>query len=95
MSLVLQIESIQSQVSVQSIMLELTVCEGSAFPDPVSDVTNEVKEEISLRYADHFVRQLDEQAEALSGLHVEPLGDGCAEVRGSSGGFHQESLRWK
>ena len=75
--MVLQIESIDSQISLQSIlMLELTVCEGSALPDPVSDVTDEVKEEISLRDADHFVRQLDKQAEALSGLHVEPLGDG-------------------
>ena len=56
-------------------------------------MTDEVEEEISLRDADHLVRQLHKQTEALGGLHVEPLRDGRGEVRGSSGGFHQESLR--
>ena len=84
---------IQTELETETWLETLTLRNNSPFPDPVSDVTDEVEEEVSLRHADHLVRQLDKQAEALSRLHVQSLRYRRAEVGGTCRGFHQESLR--
>ena len=56
-------------------------------------MTHEVEEEVPLRDRDDFVGDLDEEAEALGGLHAEPGGDGGAEVPRPGGAPYTERLR--
>ena len=58
-------------------------------------MSDEIKEEVSLRDGDHLVRDLDKETEALAGTEVQPLGDASAEVLGSGGRIDLESLVWK
>ena len=46
--------------------MSVTVSRGSSLLDPVREVADEVEEEISLRNADHLVRNLHKQTEALT-----------------------------
>ena len=58
-------------------------------------MADEVEEEVSLRDADDLVGDLDEEAEALGGAEVEPLGDVLAEVLGPRGRIHFERLNYQ
>ena len=45
-------------------------------------MADKVEEEVPLRYADHLVGNLDEEAESLAGAEVEPLGNVLAKILG-------------
>ena len=64
---------IQTELETETWLETLTLRNNSPFPDPVSDVTDEVKEEVALGDADDLVRQLDKQAEPLGRLHAQSL----------------------
>ena len=72
--------------------LWLTVSVGPGLQNPLSQVPDEVKEELVLRDAEDLVGDLDEEAEPLAGDEVEPLDDSLAEVPGSGAGLHQGGL---
>ena len=56
-------------------------------------VSNEVEEEIAFGHADHFVENLDEQTETLTGLQFQSISDVSTEVFRSRGGIHFEGFR--
>ena len=56
-------------------------------------MAHEVEEEVSLGHADHLVRNLDEEAEALWGAQVQPLRNVLTEVLGPRWRVHLESLQ--
>ena len=73
--------------------MQRTFSTNPPLPDPISDVPHKVKEEISLWHTDDLVPHLDEQAEPLRRLHVQPVRNGLAEILRSCRGFHAESLK--
>ena len=50
---------------------------------PFSQVTDKIKEEVTLWNTDDFVADHNEQGEPLSVGKAEPVGDGAAEIFGS------------
>ncbi len=48
----------------------LTFWHDPPLPGPVCDVTDKVKEEVTLRNTDHLVPHLDEQTETLGRFHL-------------------------
>ena len=61
----------------------LTVTCWTSFLDPVSQVTNKIKEEVTLGNTDHLVRDLDKQTESFAGSQVQPLCNVLTEILGS------------
>ena len=74
---------------------QLTISCGPSFLDPVSQVADEIKEEISLRDADHLVSDLYKQTEALAGPQVESLANILTEILGSCRRINLKSLKLK
>ena len=75
--------------------MQRTFSNNPPLPDPISDVPNKVKEEISFRHTDHFVSDLDKQTEAFTGSQVESLADILTEVLGSCRRIHLKGLKLK
>ena len=73
----------------------LTISGWPRLLDPVCEMTDEVKEEISLRDADHFVSDFNKQTEAFTGPQVESLPDILTEILGSCRRINLKSLKLK
>lgn len=52
----------------------------SSFPDPISQMSYEIEEEVSFRDGNNFIGDLDEQAKALGRSQIESLRDVLAKV---------------
>ena len=48
--------------------------------EPVSEVTNEIEEEVPVRYTDHFITDLDKQGKSLRSLETKTLGNTGTEL---------------
>ena len=75
--------------------IQLTISSRTGFLDPVSQVADKIKEEISLRDADDLVSDLYKETEALAGPQVESLPNILTEILGSGGGINLKSLKLK
>lgn len=64
----------------------------SSLSDPVGQVANKVKEKVTLWHTDHFVSNLDEEAEAFSRSQIQPLCNIETEVFGACTRVHLECL---
>ena len=70
-----------------------TVSRWPSLLDPVREVADEVEEEISLRNADHLVRNLHKQTEALTRPQIQSLCYILTEVLGPGGRVHFKRLQ--
>ena len=75
--------------------IQLTISSGTGFLDPVSQVADKIKEEISLRNTDDLVSDLDKETEALAGSQVQSLPNILTEILGSCGRINLKSLKLK
>ena len=75
--------------------IQLTISSGTGFLDPVGQVADKIKEEISLRNTDDLVSDLDKQTKALAGSQVQSLPNILTEILGSCGRINLKSLKLK
>ena len=83
----------KSKYFVTSVERLRTFSNGPPLPDPVGDVADKVKEEVTIGNRNDFVHHLDKETESLRRLHIQSLRDSLTQVGRSGGGFHDESLK--